>query len=98
MFYSPENDAREDILTKNYPFFTQQQFVNYFRLRMLLLRFALQLDTGVARSTTVNIPTGASTIDLTTVPAEIPRPCIRSQRVFHRLLTQLQPDGREAIR
>lgn len=28
-FFSPENDAREDILTKNYPFFTQDEYVNY---------------------------------------------------------------------
>jgi hypothetical protein len=62
MFYSPENDAREDILTKNYPFFTQQQFVNspYY--------YSYQLDAGVARSTTIDIPAGASSIDLTTVP------------------------------
>jgi hypothetical protein len=62
IFYSPENDAREDILTKNYPFFTQQQFINspYY--------YSYNLDSGVARSTTVNIPSGASSIDLTTVP------------------------------
>lgn len=67
-FYSPENDAREEILTKNYPFFTQQQFVNYFDgyyCDCWVLPF--QMDTGVARSTTVNIPSGASTIDLTKV-------------------------------
>jgi hypothetical protein len=60
-FYSPENDAREDILTKNYPFFTQQQFVNS------VYDLGYQLDTGSPRSTTVTIPNGASTIDLTTI-------------------------------
>ncbi|HTB96336.1 MAG TPA: TonB-dependent receptor [Terracidiphilus sp.] len=68
MFYSPENDAREDILTKNYPYFTQQQFTNYFDYGCYCFDLPYDLDTGVARSTTINIPTGASTIDLTTVP------------------------------
>jgi hypothetical protein len=61
MFYTAENDAREDILTKNYPFFTQNEYVNspYY--------FAYNLDTGIARSTTVNLSSGASSIDLTKV-------------------------------
>ncbi|MBS1805073.1 MAG: TonB-dependent receptor [Acidobacteria bacterium] len=61
IFYSAENDAREDILTKNYPFFTQGEFVNspYF--------FVYNLDSGSARSTSVNLPPGISSIDLTTV-------------------------------
>ncbi len=62
MFYTAENDAREDILTKNYPFFTQDEFVNspYY--------FAYYLDTGIPRSTTVNLPAGVPSIDLTQVP------------------------------
>jgi hypothetical protein len=62
LFYTAENDAREDILTKNYPFFTQDEYVNspYY--------FAYNLDAGIARSTTVNLPGGASSIDLATVP------------------------------
>jgi len=68
MFYSPENDAREDILTKNYPFFTQQQFVNYFDYGCYCFVQPYNLDAGVARSTTINIPSGASKIDMTTVP------------------------------
>jgi hypothetical protein len=62
MFYTAENDAREDILTKNYPFFTQNEYVNspYY--------FGYNLDTGIARSTTVNLSSGASSIDLTKVP------------------------------
>jgi hypothetical protein len=67
-FYSPENDAREDILTKNYPFFTQQQFVNYFDYGCYCFYLPYDLDAGSPRSTTVNIPSGASTIDLSTVP------------------------------
>jgi len=68
MFYSPENDAREDILTKNYPFFTQQQFVNFFDYGCYCFDLPYSLDAGVARSTTISIPSGASTIDMTTVP------------------------------
>ena len=67
LFYSPENDAREDILTKNYPFFTQQQFVNYFDFGSYNFIMNYYLDTGVPRSTTVNIPSGAASIDLTKV-------------------------------
>jgi hypothetical protein len=66
-FYSPENDAREDILTKNYPFFTQQQFVDYFDSGYYQFLLPFQLDSGVARSTTINIPSGASTINLANV-------------------------------
>jgi len=61
IFYSPENDAREDILTKNYPFFPQQQYINtpYY--------LGYMLDTGAPRPTSIPIPSGASTIDLTKV-------------------------------
>jgi hypothetical protein len=68
VFYSPENDAREDILTKNYPFFTQQQFVNYFDNGCYCFQLPYDLDAGVARSTSIAIPSGASTIDLASVP------------------------------
>jgi outer membrane receptor protein involved in Fe transport len=68
VFYSPENDAREDILTKNYPFFTQQQFVNYFDSGCYCFVLPYDLDAGVARATSVAIPSGASTIDPTTIP------------------------------
>jgi outer membrane receptor protein involved in Fe transport len=64
MFYSPENDAREDILTKNYPFFTQQQIVN----SVYNGGYFYQLDTGSPRSTTIAIPSSASSINLATVP------------------------------
>lgn len=61
IFYTAENDAREDILTKNYPFFTQDEYVNspYY--------FAYNLDAGIARNTTVNLASGTSSIDMTTV-------------------------------
>jgi len=68
VFYSPENDAREDILTKNYPFFTQQQFVNYFDSGYYQWDINYTLDAGVPRSTSIAIPNGASTINLANVP------------------------------
>lgn len=61
LFFTAENDAREDILTKNYPFFTQDEYVNspYY--------FAYGLDSGIARNTTVNLTSGVSSIDMTTI-------------------------------
>ena len=67
VFYSPENDAREDILTKNYPFFTQQEFVNYFDYGCYCFSLPYDLDAGVARSTTVALPSSGGTINLATV-------------------------------
>lgn len=64
MFYSPENDAREDILTKNYPFAIQQSFNNipYNGPPTYLM------DTGIPRTTTVPIPAGASSIATSSIP------------------------------
>jgi hypothetical protein len=61
VFYSPENDAREDILTKNYPFFTQQEFINsdYY--------LGYILDAGSPRSTTIALPSSDGTINLANV-------------------------------
>lgn len=67
LFYSPENDAREDILTKNYPFFTQEQFYSYFDYGYYQYMLNFDLDAGAPRTTTINIPTGATTIDPTTL-------------------------------
>ncbi|MGA2632826.1 MAG: TonB-dependent receptor [Terracidiphilus sp.] len=68
IFYSPENDAREDILTKNYPFFTQQQFVNYFSYDCYCYLLPYDLDAGQPRVTSVPIASGTSTINLASVP------------------------------
>lgn len=62
IFYTAENDAREDILTKNYPFFTQDEYVNS------QYAFVYMLDTGIARTTTIDLPSGVSSVDLTTIP------------------------------
>jgi hypothetical protein len=67
VFYSPENDAREDVLTKNYPYFTQQQFVNYFDSGCYCFVLPYNLDAGVARSTSIPVASGVATIDLTKV-------------------------------
>jgi hypothetical protein len=66
-YYSPENDAREDILTKNYPFATQQVFTsNPYNGPCSGSNctgvFSYQMDAGVPRSTTIPIPAGASSI------------------------------------
>lgn len=63
LFYTPENSARSDILTKNYPFFYQQTFASSPGSN-----FAYLLDTGVPRPTSVSVPPGASSIPLTTLP------------------------------
>jgi hypothetical protein len=58
-FYSPENGAREDILTKNFPFAIQTKFTNPFYAGP---PFQYVLDTGVPRATSPQIPSGASSI------------------------------------
>jgi hypothetical protein len=63
IFYTPENDGREDFLTKNTPFATQSSYFNSAYNGAL----SYQLDAGVARSTAINTPT-AGFIDPATVP------------------------------
>jgi hypothetical protein len=63
IFYTPENSARSDILTKNYPFFYQQTFAN-----SLGAPFPYLLDSGVPRPTAVPVPAGASSIPLNSLP------------------------------
>jgi hypothetical protein len=58
-FYSPENDGREDILTKNYPFAIQNKYTNAYYAGP---PFQYILDTGVPRITDPPIPPGASSI------------------------------------
>ena len=52
IFYTPENDGREDFLTKNTPFATQSSYFNSAYYGYV----AYQLDSGVPRNTTINIP------------------------------------------
>jgi hypothetical protein len=58
-FYSPENDGREDILTKNFPFAVQTKFTNAYYQGP---PFQYILDTGQPRVTSPQIPSGASSI------------------------------------
>lgn len=59
LFYTPENDAREEVLTKNYPFATQQLLYN----SAYAYPFLYQLDTGFTRTTTLPLASAQSTID-----------------------------------
>lgn len=53
LFYSPENDGREDYLTKNAPFADQVTYTNW---PYTFLGIEYDDDTGVPRNTTINIP------------------------------------------
>jgi hypothetical protein len=61
VFFSPENDARSDVLTKNYPFATREDFSNNS------FSFSYVLDTGRPRTTSIQIPSGASSINALTI-------------------------------
>jgi len=63
IFYSPENDGREDFLTKNAPFADQSVFKN-----SNVAPIQYQIDAGVPRVSTIQIPPGASSIDPATLP------------------------------
>jgi len=60
IFYSPENDGREDFLTQNTPFAQQASYTNWVydgpAAPPPASPWEYQLDTGVPRSTTINIP------------------------------------------
>lgn len=58
LFYSPENDGREDFLTKNAPWAQQAAYTNwvYNGPASSTDPWQYQLDTGVHRSTAINIP------------------------------------------
>lgn len=64
-FYSPENDAREDILTKNFPFAVQAQYSNPIWTNG---PYEYLLDGGVPRLTNPQIPAGATSIPTVTIP------------------------------
>ncbi|MGC2638514.1 MAG: TonB-dependent receptor [Acidobacteriaceae bacterium] len=53
IFYSPENDGREDFLTQNAPFADQFVYTNYWYDGP---PYEYQLDTGVPRNTAINVP------------------------------------------
>jgi hypothetical protein len=65
LYFSPENDGREDILARNYPFGILQQYSNNPYVGGA---YQYQLDTGVQRSTVIPIPAGASQIQAASIP------------------------------
>jgi hypothetical protein len=67
VYYSPENDAREDVLTKNYPFNDQQFYFNNIYNYYSTGFPTYTLDAGVPRDTTIHIPSGASSIAPSTI-------------------------------
>lgn len=77
IFYSPENDAREDLLTKNLPFAIQQQWTNNPYNGPCYASacngvFNYQIDQGFTRISTPPIPAGASSIPTASIPTLIP--------------------------
>ena len=63
LFYSPEDDSKNVILTQNYPFYTEQEYnnsvYNYY--------YGYTLSQGVARPTSIPIASGVSSIHLPSV-------------------------------
>ena len=77
VYYSPENDARSDVLTKNYPFNNQQVFFNDINQFYGTGFPTYQLDAGVPRDTTLHLPESGGSIDVADITDS------RSQSVFH---------------
>jgi len=76
LFYSPENDAREDLLTKNFPYAIQQQWGNIPYNGPCFTNcdgpYFYQIDQGFTRISTPPIPPGASSIPTSTLSSLIP--------------------------
>ncbi len=64
LFYTPENDGREDILARNYPFSNLKSYLNQYYNGPP----TYSNDTGVPRNTSLNIPSGASSIPSASIP------------------------------
>jgi Carboxypeptidase regulatory-like domain len=69
IFFTPENDGREDFLTKNLPFANQAAYSNYPpngpAAPLPASPWEYQMDTGVPRSTTIDIPSSGIIIPST---------------------------------
>ncbi len=63
VFHTPENSARNEVLTKNYPFATRQDFFNDIFGFYSGAYKVYQLDTGVPRSVRVPLPAAVAAID-----------------------------------
>jgi hypothetical protein len=75
IYYSPEDDARSDVLTKNYPFAVQQSFYNDIYAG---LPFSYYLDTGVPRITSVALAPGVARLS----PSDIEAATQSRQNIF----------------
>jgi Carboxypeptidase regulatory-like domain/TonB dependent receptor len=73
IYYSPENDARSDVLTKNFPFAVRQEFYNDIYGG---LPFPYVLDNGVTRITSFPLDPNMTGL----APADIPQ--ANQQSVF----------------
>ncbi len=72
VYYSPENDAREDVLTKNYPFNNQQL---YFNRRQCVLRDRFpELSIRCRRSAGYDNPYSFGCVRIDRRQSQIPRP------------------------
>jgi len=64
LFYSPENDGREDLLTSNIPFADKSNYVNSFangpQTSSPASPYLYQADLGVARNTAIAFPPNGS--------------------------------------
>jgi hypothetical protein len=75
IFYSPENDAREDLLTKNLPYAIQQTWNSLPYNGPCVVTaltecngvFAYQIDQGFPRISKPPVPTGASSIPTSSI-------------------------------
>jgi hypothetical protein len=71
IFFTPENDGREDFLTKNLPFANQAKYSDYPpngpTAPIPASPWEYQLDTGVPRSTAINIPSSGVIVPSTLV-------------------------------
>jgi len=82
MFYSPENDAREDLLTKNLPYAIQQAWNNIPYNGPCVVSatiecdgiYAYQIDQGFPRISSPPIPSGASSIPTASIGLIVPDP------------------------
>jgi hypothetical protein len=71
IFYSPENDGREDYLTKNTPFAEQASYTDWVyngpAAALPASPWEYQLDAGVPRNTAINIPSSGVIVPSTLV-------------------------------
>jgi hypothetical protein len=75
VYYSPENDARSDVLTRNYPYAVEQSFLNDI---FAGTPFTYSLDTGAPRITSVQLSPGVARL----IPSDIQGTAKSKQNVF----------------